>query len=113
LADASFEVCIAEAPYASDCSNAVKTGSPLFVNGTDTFTSNSDGVVEIADLYVSDSENDPKDATQRCYVLVEAAVPADVVVPSNNETPLTVKIGQTATGSWDATITNASRPARR
>ncbi len=109
LAGATFQVYAAQDPYATDCSNAVKTGSPLSVNGTDTFTSDSDGVVEIAGLYVSDSENDPKDATQRCYVLVETAAPAGFVVPSNNETPLTVKIGQTATGSWDATIANSKQ----
>ncbi|AWE41458.1 SpaH/EbpB family LPXTG-anchored major pilin [Actinobaculum sp. 313] len=109
LAGATFQVYAAEDPYASNCSSAVKTGSPLSVNGTDTFTSDSNGVVEIAGLYVSDSENDPKDATQRCYVLVETAAPAGFVVPSNNETPLTVKIGQTATGSWDATIANSKQ----
>ncbi|MFJ6419051.1 SpaH/EbpB family LPXTG-anchored major pilin [Paeniglutamicibacter sp. NPDC091659] len=95
LNGAVFEVYNAVAPYAATCDDAVKTGSAISVNGATQFTSAGTGVISIAGLFVSDSENPVKDALQRCYVLVEVAAPAGYVLPADSATPVAVKIGQT------------------
>lgn len=95
LNGAVFQVYNAVDPYAADCSAAVKTGNPIVVNGEDEFTSQGTGVINIAGLFVSDSENPVKNALQRCYVLEEVKAPAGYVLPADPMTPVAVKIGQT------------------
>lgn len=95
LNGAVFQVYNAVDPYADDCSAAVKTGDPVVVNGVDEFTSEGTGVINIAGLFVSDSENPAVDASQRCYVLEEIKAPAGYVLPADPMTPVAVKIGQT------------------
>ena len=110
LQGATFEVYEAQDPYAADCSSAQRTGAAIQVGGQTTFTSDSNGVVSIAGLFVSDSKNAPIDATQRCYVLVETGAPAGFVLPANVETPLTVKTGTTDISvAYDARITNSKQ----
>src|SRR5699024_2464979 len=93
------------------CDGAIATGEALKVNGTDTFTSGKNGVIDIAGLYVSDSEHDKKDATQRCYVLNETKAPAGFVTPTGDKafTPVAVKIGANEVGVYDATIVNSQQ----
>lgn len=111
LEGAKFQVFAAEAPYADTCDGAIATGEALKVNGTDTFTSGKNGVIDIAGLYVSDSEHDKKDATQRCYVLKETKAPAGFVTPTGDKafTPVAVKIGANEVGVYDATIVNSQQ----
>ena len=110
LQGATFEVYEAQDPYAADCSSAQRTGAAIQVGGQTTFTSDSNGVVSIAGLFVSYSKNAPIDATQRCYVLVETGAPAGFVLPANVETPLTVKTGTTDISvAYDARITNSKQ----
>lgn len=99
LSGAEFQVYNAVAPYAADCSAAVRTGDPISLNGANTFTSNSDGVIDIAGLFVSDSENPAIDAGQRCYVLVETKAPVGYVLPANADTAVAVSIGATTTAA--------------
>ncbi len=109
LADAVFEVYAAEAPYAGgSCDTAVATGSALEVNGKNQFTSGSNGVVDIAGLFVSDSVNPTINAEQRCYVLKEVKAPTGYVTPTGDKafTGVAVKTGANATNVYDATITN-------
>ncbi|WP_461636097.1 SpaH/EbpB family LPXTG-anchored major pilin [Glutamicibacter soli] len=111
LEGAEFQIFAAEAPYADTCEGAIATGKALTVNGATTFTSGKNGVVDIAGLYVSDSVNDKKDATQRCYVLTETKAPAGFVTPTgdNANTPVAVKIGANEVGVYDATIVNSQQ----
>lgn len=112
LEGAKFEVYNAVEPYASSCEGAVPTGDALEVLvGTTTvteFVSNAAGLVFIPGLFVSDSENDPKDEQFRCYVLKETLAPAGYVTPTGDDAlfPITVKIGETAEGTYDLEIEN-------
>ena len=115
LQGATFQVYDAQDPYAASCEGAVRTGAPISVDGTTEFTSDGDGVVSIAGLFVDKKNGAPGEASvtpdhaQRCYVLVETAAPAGYVLPSSADTPLTVKTGVTATGSYDLTVTNTKQ----
>lgn len=95
LNGAVFEVYNAQDPYAADCSTAVAAGAAITVNGDTEFTSSGSGVIDIAGLFVSDSENPAVDADQRCYVLKEIVAPAGYVLPAQPFTAVTVLIGQT------------------
>ena len=75
------------------------------MNGETEFRSGTNGVISVAGLFVSDSENPVIDAAQRCYVLVEVAAPTGYVLPTNADTAVAVKIGQTTT-SDNVQITN-------
>lgn len=107
LAGATFEVYAAVDPYAADCSTAVATGSPISVGGATSFVSDSDGLVYIAGLFVSDTNTGLQNT--RCYVLVETVAPAGFVLPANPNFPVAVTAGTTTVGSWDATITNSQQ----
>ena len=111
LEGAKFQIFAAEVPYADTCEGAKATGEALTVNGDTTFTSGKNGVVDIAGLYVSDSVNDKKDATQRCYVLKEIKAPAGFVTPTGDKanTAVAVKIGANEVGIYDATIVNSQQ----
>ena len=108
LNGAKFEVYNAVDPYAADCSTATATGSAVSVNGATEFTSAGTGVISIAGLFVSDSENPVINAQQRCYVLKEVAAPAGYVLPASPFTAVAVKIGQT-TLSDNIEITNTQQ----
>lgn len=109
LAGAKFEVYAAADPYAADCTNATATGSALQVDGESEFTTQSNGQVTIPGLFVSDSENDTKNAAQRCYVLKETAAPAGYVTPTGAAAlfPVAVKTG--ATAGVDVTVENVQQ----
>ena len=115
LKGATFQVYNAKDPYAASCDNAVKEGSAISVDGATEFTSDDDGVVSIAGLFVDKKKGAPNedpvtpDHAQRCYVLVETAAPAGYVLPANADTPVTVKAGLTATGTYDLTVTNSKQ----
>ncbi|EPH03749.1 fimbrial isopeptide formation D2 domain-containing protein [Propionibacterium sp. oral taxon 192 str. F0372] len=51
LSGASFQIYESDAPYAGAC-GTTKTGDPISINGVDTFTSDADGIVSIAGLFV-------------------------------------------------------------
>lgn len=96
LAGAVFELYNAVDPYAADCSTQTATGDPITVDGETEFTSNEFGVVALAGLFVSDSENDPINETERCYILREVVAPAGYVLPANADTGVTVTVGEAA-----------------
>ena len=108
LAGAEFEVYNAADPYATDCTAAEATGSPVQVAGKTTFTSGTGGVIAIAGLFVSDSVNPAVDSAQRCYVLKEIAAPAGYVLPADPFRGITVNIGATAV-SANADIVNTQQ----
>ncbi|MHC9044573.1 SpaH/EbpB family LPXTG-anchored major pilin [Microbacterium saperdae] len=108
LAGATFEVYNAVAPYGADCTAAVADGDPIAVDGETTFTSVAGGVISIAGLFVSDSENPAVDALQRCYVLKETAAPAGYVLPADPFTGVAVRIGETTTAD-NADIVNTQQ----
>lgn len=110
LQGAIFEVYAAEKPYeAGTCEGAVATGDPVNVDGETQFTSGTDGAINIAGLFVSDSVNESKNATQRCYVLKEVQAPTGFVTPidGNEFKAVAVKTGQTT--GYDITITNVQQ----
>ncbi|MDO4899985.1 SpaH/EbpB family LPXTG-anchored major pilin [Actinomyces sp.] len=115
LQGATFQVYNAADPYAASCDNAVKTGGPIAVNGATEFTSDGDGLVYIAGLFVDQKAGAATDTTvvpertQRCYVLVETAAPAGYVLPANADAPLTVTAGLTANAGYDLTVPNTKQ----
>ncbi len=109
LAGAVFEVFAAADPYADDCTSTTTAGSAISVNGATQFTSDANGLLEVAGLFVSDSENPTIDADHRCYVLREVAAPAGFITPQDAAalTAVSVTTGATDTGvAYDATVTN-------
>ena len=119
LQGATFQVYNAADPYAASCDGAVKDGAPISVDGATEFTSDANGVVSIAGLFVDQKKGAPGEdpvtpgRTQRCYVLVETAAPAGYVLPANADKPITVKAGLTAAGSYDLTVPNTKQDVPR
>lgn len=104
LGNATFEVYASSDPYATACDATTKAGDPI-----DTATSNANGVVTFDGLFISDSKNDPgKDATSRCYVLVETVAPAGFVKLSD-PIAVYVKIGKNGPTVYDQEITNTKQ----
>lgn len=97
LEGAQFEIYNTVDPYATSCDAAEATGSAIAIDGQSVFTSDDEGVISFAGLFVSDSENPAIDATQRCYVIREIAAPAGYVLPSDADTAITVQVGATTT----------------
>lgn len=100
LANASFELYAAEAPYGTTCDVAIAAGAqPISVGGKTTFTTDSNGQISFAGLFVSDSVNPVIDSPTRCYVLKETAAPAGYVLPTGTDalTAVTLTIGSTST----------------
>lgn len=95
LEGAVFEVYAADPAYEANCDDATATGAAISVGGATTFTSGSDGMVEIDGLFVSDSVNPEINAGSRCYVLKETVAPAGYILPEDPYTAVSVKIGQT------------------
>lgn len=108
LAGATFEVYNAADPYAADCTAAVAEGDPITVDGESSFTTETGGVISVAGLFVSDSENPVIDSPQRCYVLKETAAPAGFVLPADPFNGVTVQIGATTTAD-NADIVNTQQ----
>ncbi|WP_449279551.1 SpaH/EbpB family LPXTG-anchored major pilin [Leucobacter sp. GX0328] len=114
LSGATFQVYSADPAYVAEgtpCTSKVTTGAAISVNGEDSFTTGTDGKVIIDGLFVSDSENEPKGATQRCYVIVETAAPAGYTLPTGDaaKTAVTVKTGQTTPTAFDVDVPNTKQ----
>lgn len=119
LKGAKFEIYEAKNPYAETCTAEIAVGAePISVSdfGKDTakktvFESNEDGLVYIQGLFVADSENEPVNKAHRCYVLKETEAPAGFVTPRGDKalTPVTVKPGKKAEGTYELTVTNTKR----
>lgn len=114
LTGAAFQVYAADPAYVAqgqDCTSKVTTGSPISVGGQNTFTTGPNGEVKINGLFVSDSENAPANATQRCYVIVETAAPAGYTLPTGDaaRTAVTVKTGATTAGTVDVDVPNTKQ----
>lgn len=110
LEGAEFEVYASDAPYAASCASGAPTGAAINVGGDTVFTSDEDGNVSIAGLFVTDSDNDPNQAaTQRCYFVREIKAPAGFVTPTGSAayTAVAVTVGQTAT--FDVEIANVKQ----
>ncbi|MCH4160234.1 MAG: SpaH/EbpB family LPXTG-anchored major pilin [Bifidobacterium sp.] len=109
LSGAEFEVYAAKDAYADSCTATATTGDPITVDGKSTFTSDANGKITVAGLFVSDSKNAPIDASQRCYVIKETKAPAGFVLPDGDAalTAVTVKTGQTA--GVDVTVKNTKQ----
>lgn len=94
LQGAEFQLYDASVPYPEDGDCVANTtGRPLTVGSSTTLVSDVDGVVNIPGLFVSDSVNEPKDQTARCYVLVETKSPAGYTLPTNAATAIKVTPG--------------------
>lgn len=108
LKGAEFEIYAASGPYptAEGGCQANISGSALAVDGKTTFTTDADGKLTIAGLFVSDSVQDPKNGDFRCYVLKETKAPAGYVLPDNANTAVKVQIG---TGTTTVEIANAQQ----
>lgn len=109
LQGAQFEVYAAVTPYpaaAGDCSAAEPTGAAISVNGSTVFTSDAQGVVSVAGLFISDTNTGEQGF--RCYVLKETQAPAGYITPTGTAalTGVAVNTGTTATTTWDATVPN-------
>lgn len=103
LLGAEFQV------YAGACP-AVSTplvGSAVAVSGVDTFASGTDGVVNIAGLYVG-KNNAPATAE---YCVVETKAPAGYVLPANPRTTVTVTAETTATTTVNIANTPTTGPS--
>lgn len=105
LAGAKFEVYAADSPYAETCA-PTPTGSALSVNGATEFTTEANGQVKIAGLFVSDSVNPPINVTKRCYVIKETVAPAGYVTPTGAAALSAVTVNKGATQGVDITISN-------
>lgn len=118
LEGAKFKIYPAKNPYPINgtCGPEYDKNAPVQVNGTGNgndlvVTSDKNGNVHFEGLFVSDDQNDPgKSAAQRCYVLVETEAPTGFVTPKDGTVfPVAVKIGQTATTTYDAKVENVKR----
>lgn len=119
LTGATFQVYAADPAYVAvgqPCVSTTTTGSPISVgvapNATDTFTTGPDGTVSIAGLFVSDSQNPPINATQRCYVIIETAAPAGYTLPTGDaaKTAVAVTIGTSTAVDIDVPNTKQGVP---
>lgn len=108
LEGAKFEIYAAADPYATNCT-ATLTGDALTVSGRSTFTSDENGVVSIAGLFVSDSENAPVNNATRCYVVREIQAPAGYTTPTDAAALTAVTVHTGATTGVDVTIQNTKQ----
>lgn len=101
-------------PTTGACTSTTPTGDPIKVlqagatTPTDTFTSDGNGQVDIAGLYVSDSTNRPG-VTQRCYVIVETQAPAGYVAAGNTAATVTIGAATTVGSGNYPTIKNTKQ----
>lgn len=116
LQGAQFQLYKAKDAYANTCSKD-KEGTPIAINGETTLTTDAQGAIDIKGLFISDSidgadRDNQKDATERCYVLVETKAPAGYVLPAGDAavTAVKVKAGEVATDNVTVENTKQSVP---
>lgn len=116
LSGATFQVFAADPAYVAagqPCTSKTTTGTAISVNGVTDFTTDANGVVTVAGLFVSDSKNAPINATQRCYVIIETAAPAGYILPTGDaaKTAVAVTTGSPTTVDIDVKNTKQSVPS--
>ena len=116
LQGAQFQLYKAKDAYANTCSNE-KEGDPIAINGETTLTTDAQGAINVKGLFVSDSidganRDNQKDATARCYVLVETKAPAGYVLPAGDGavTPVKIEVGAVTTDNVTIENTKQSVP---
>ena len=116
LQGAQFQLYKAKDAYANTCSNE-KEGDPIAINGETTLTTDAQGDINVKGLFVSDSidganRDNQKDATARCYVLVETKAPAGYVLPAGDGavTPVKIEVGAVTTDNVTIENTKQSVP---
>ena len=87
---------------------------PISFNGGTTLTTDAQGACNVRGLFVSDSidganRDNQKDATARCYVLVETKAPAGYVLPAGDGAVTPVKIEVGAVTTDNVTIENTKQ----
>lgn len=117
LAGATFQVYNSSDPFADTCDKSTATGDPISINGVDTFTSDSNGQINLAGLFVdslvgeagqTEDEISPENTT-RCYVLVETAAPAGYTLPTGDAANTALKITAGTTTDDNITIDNTKQ----
>lgn len=108
LKGAEFEVYAAANPHAATC-NKETTGDALNFGGKSVFESGTDGSINIAGLFVSDSVNESINAEARCYVLKETKAPAGFVTPAGDKALTAVSVTKGLTNGFDVTVTNVQQ----
>ena len=116
LQGAQFQLYKAKNAYAGTCTKD-KEGDPIAINGETTLTTDAQGAINVKGLFISDSidganRDNQKDATARCYVLVETKAPAGYVLPAGDAavTAVKVKVGEVATDNVTVENTKQSVP---
>ena len=116
LQGAQFQLYKAKDAYANTCSNE-KEGDPIAINGETTLTTDAQGAINVKGLFISDSidganRDNQKDATARCYVLVETKAPAGYVLPAGDGavTPVKIEVGAVTTDNVTIENTKQSVP---
>ena len=116
LQGAQFQLYKAKDAYANSCSKE-KEGDPIAVNGETTLTTDAQGAINVKGLFISDSidganRDNQKDATARCYVLVETKAPAGYVLPAGDGavTPVKIEVGAVTTDNVTIENTKQSVP---
>ena len=116
LQGAQFQLYKAKDAYANTCSKD-KEGTPIAINGETTLTTDAQGAIDIKGLFISDSidgadRDNQKDATARCYVLVETKAPAGYVLPAGDGavTPVKIEVGAVTTDNVTIENTKQSVP---
>ena len=116
LQGAQFQLYKAKNAYAGTCTKD-KEGDPIAINGETTLTTDAQGDINVKGLFVSDSidganRDNQKDATARCYVLVETKAPAGYVLPAGDAavTAVKVKVGEETTDNVTVENTKQSVP---
>jgi len=117
LAGATFQVYNSSDPFAGTCDKGTATGSPVSINGVDTFTSDANGQINLTGLFVdkkvgeagqTEDEIAPEHST-RCYVLVETAAPAGYTLPTGDAANTALKITAGTTTADNITIDNTKQ----
>ena len=116
LQGAQFQLYKAKNAYAGTCTKD-KEGDPIAINGETTLTTDAQGAINVKGLFVSDSidganRDNQKDATARCYVLVETKAPAGYVLPAGDGavTPVKIEVGSVTTDNVTIENTKQSVP---
>ena len=116
LQGAQFQLYKAKNAYAGTCTKD-KEGDPIAINGETTLTTDAQGAINVKGLFISDSidganRDNQKDATARCYVLVETKAPAGYVLPAGDGavTPVKIEVGEVTTDNVTIENTKQSVP---
>ena len=116
LQGAQFQLYKAKNAYAGTCIKD-KEGDPIAINGETTLTTDAQGAINVKGLFISDSidganRDNQKDATARCYVLVETKAPAGYVLPAGDGavTPVKIEVGSVTTDNVTIENTKQSVP---